>query len=61
MIDMMKIHEHARALYHARGAKAQAEAAQKARQLEETGAKAEADIWRAIQRSISEMRGAHQA
>ena len=59
-MEMTKIHEYARALFDAHGDKAEAEAAQKARQNEEAGNTAEAGIWRAVQRAISEMRGARQ-
>lgn len=59
-MDMMKVHQHARALVDAHGGKAQAEAAQKARKHETAGDASEAEIWRAVQRAISEMRGPSQ-
>ncbi|MDU8913413.1 hypothetical protein [Aestuariicoccus sp. MJ-SS9] len=60
-MDMMKVHQHARALYDAHGDKAQAEAARNAKKYEDAGDEAEAEIWRAIQRAISEMRGPNQS
>lgn len=57
-MDMTKVAEYARALYDAHGSKAEAEAAQKARQCEEAGKSDEADDWRAVRKAINEMRGA---
>ncbi len=59
-MEIAKIAEYARALYEAHGDRAMAEAAQKAKQHEDAGETAEAETWRAVQRAISEIRGAHQ-
>jgi hypothetical protein len=60
-MEMAKITEYARALYEAHGDKAEAEAAQKARQHEDAGDTEEAETWRAIRKAIGEMRGAHES
>ena len=60
-MEMAKITEYARALYEAHGDKAEAEAAQKARQHEDAGETEEAKTWRAIRKAIGEMRGAHES
>lgn len=52
-----EIQEHARRLYQAHGDKAVAEAAQKARSLEETGSAEDARTWRRIEEAIKQMRG----
>lgn len=52
-----EIQAHARKLIEAHGDKAVAEAAQKAKTLEETGATDEARIWRKIESAIILMRG----
>ena len=54
-MEMAKITEYARALYEAHGDKAEAEAAQKARQHEDAGDAAEAETWRAVRKAISEI------
>jgi hypothetical protein len=59
-MDGEKIVEYARALYNAHGDKAEAEAAQKVRECEETGKTGEAEDWKAIRTAIKEMRGAKQ-
>ena len=56
-----KISEYAHALYKAHGDKAEAEAAQKARQYEEAGNTVEAGTWRKIRKAISQMRGPRQS
>jgi hypothetical protein len=53
------IPEYARKLFEAHGAKAIAEAAQKARALEEKGEAEEAKTWRHIEAAIKSMRGPH--
>lgn len=53
-----KITEYAHALYAAHGDKAEAEAAQKARNFETKGDVATAETWRAVRRAIKELRGA---
>lgn len=60
-MEMAKITEYARALYEAHGDKAEAEAAQKARQHEDAGETEEAETWRAIRKATGEMRGAHES
>lgn len=59
-MEMSKVSKYARALYTARGSKAEAEAAQKAIKSEQAGHLDEAATWRAVQRSISGLRGPHQ-
>jgi hypothetical protein len=60
-MEYIKIAEYARALYEAHGDKAEAEAAQKAKQHEDAGDTEEAETWRAIRKAISDMRGAHES
>lgn len=60
-MEMAKITQYARSLYEAHGDKAEAEAAQKAKALEDAGDMAEAETWRAVQRAIREIRGAHES
>lgn len=54
-----EIQEHARKLFEAHGDKAVAEAAQKAKSLEDSGAADEARIWRKIEAALKQMRGPH--
>lgn len=60
-MEMTKIAEYARMLYDAHGSKAEAEAAQKARQHDEAGNSEEAETWRAVRKAINEMRGAYES
>lgn len=60
-MDVSKISEYARALYNSHGDKAEAEAAQKAKQREDAGEEKEAADWRAIRAAIREIRGAHES
>jgi hypothetical protein len=55
----IEVQEHARKMFEALGPKAEAEAAQKARALEEKGNKAQADDWRRIEGALRLMRGPH--
>jgi len=55
------IHDYARQLFDARGDKAVAEAAQKARSLEEQGQREEAETWRHIEAALKLMRGPHES
>ena len=55
-MEIAKINEYARALYDAHGDKAEAEAAQKAKQHEDAGELAEAETWRAVRTVIGEIR-----
>lgn len=59
-MERTKVKTYARALYDAHGDRAEAEAAQRATQLEEAGDSAEAETWRAVQLSVKEIRGARQ-
>ena len=58
-MESTKILEHARALYAAHGDKAEAEAAQKAKQYADAGDEAQSETWARIRKAISEMRGPH--
>jgi hypothetical protein len=60
-MDINVIHEHARRLVNAHGAKAELEAAQKAADCERQGEKLQAIDWRRIQAAIREMRGPHSS
>ncbi|MDR9426831.1 MAG: hypothetical protein RI538_01215 [Salibaculum sp.] len=60
-MQIEKIAEYARALYDAHGDKAEAEAAQKARQHEEAGETEEAATWRDVQKAIRQLRGANDS
>lgn len=53
--------DYARQLFEARGAKAIAEAAQKAAALEHKGEKEQATTWRRIEAVLKEMTGPHQS
>ncbi len=59
-MDALKTAQHARALYSAHGDKAEAEAAQKAREFDATGNVEEAQNWQAVRASIRQMRGPNQ-
>jgi regulator of protease activity HflC (stomatin/prohibitin superfamily) len=54
-----EIQEHARRLLEAHGDKAVAEAAQKAKALEDSGAADDAKVWRKIEAALKQMRGPH--
>ncbi len=60
-MKIAEITQYARALYEAHGDKAEAEAAQKAKTLNDAGDATEAETWRAVQRAIREIRGAHES
>ena len=55
------IHEYARQLLEAHGAKAVAEAAEKARLFEENGNVEEAKTWRRVEAALQLIRGPHQS
>lgn len=57
----LDIEDYARQLFEAHGAKAVAEAAQKARALEEQGKNDEAKTWRQIEAALKEKLGPHQS
>lgn len=54
-----EVQQQARMLVEAHGDKAVAEAAQKAKTLEDSGAIEEAKVWRKIESAIRQMRGPH--
>lgn len=55
------LQDYARQMLEAHGDKAVAEAAQKARALEEQGKADEAETWRSIEAALKEMLGPHQS
>jgi len=55
----IEIQDYARQLLDAHGAKAVAEAAQKACAFEEKGAREEAETWRHVEAALKLMRGPH--
>jgi hypothetical protein len=55
-----EIHAHARKLLDAHGAKAIAEAARKAADLEGKGYRDQAETWRRIEAALRHLRGPHQ-
>ncbi len=57
MMNAVEIQDHARKLYAARGTKALAEAAEKARAYEQTGHKDQAKDWRRIAAALEQLRG----
>jgi len=59
MMKATDIQEYARQMWERSGAKAVAEAAQKARGLEASGAKDEAETWRRIEAALKLMNGPH--
>ena len=60
-MDATKIHEYARQLKEAHGAKAAAEAAQKAAAFESKGDKGQAETWRRVAAALTEMRGPRES
>lgn len=60
-MEEAEIHDYARQLLAAHGDKAVAEAARKARSLEEKGDAEEAKTWRHIEAAIKLMLGPHQS
>jgi len=56
-----EIHDYARQLFEAHGAKAVAEAAQKASALEKQGQSEQAQTWRQIEATLKSMRGPHES
>lgn len=57
----IEIHDYARQLLEAHGDKAVAEAAQKARTLEQQGNNEQAETWRHIEAALKLMRGPHES
>ncbi len=60
-MEATQIQEHARKLYEVHGPKAVAQAAQKAAQLEQQGAKEEARNWRRIEQALRQMKGPRES
>ncbi|SLN24744.1 hypothetical protein PEL8287_01142 [Roseovarius litorisediminis] len=60
-MDAIKTAEYANALLSTHGGKAEAEAAQKARECKEAGRTAEAADWTAIRNAIRQRRGPNQS
>ena len=60
-MDAIQTTQYARALLAAHGAKAELEAAQKARACTEAGKPDEAENWSRIRRAISGLRGARES
>ncbi|MGD9657185.1 MAG: hypothetical protein AB7U61_06025 [Methylocystis sp.] len=60
-MQALDVHDYARQLLAAHGDKAVAEAAQKARAMEEQGKSDEAKVWRRIEDALKEMLGPHQS
>jgi len=58
-MEATRIHRIARQLRDSRGARALAEAAQRAVRLETQGAKTQAETWRRIEAALKEMHGPH--
>jgi hypothetical protein len=56
-----QIQEHARKLMEAHGAKAIAEAAQKASAFEKSNDKEQAKTWRQIEAALKQMQGPHES
>jgi hypothetical protein len=57
----LDVQDYARQLFEAHGPKAVAEAAQKARSLEEQGKSEEAKTWRLVEEALKEMLGPHES
>jgi hypothetical protein len=55
------LQDYARQMLESLGPKAIAEAAQKARTLEEQGKREEAETWRRVEATLKEMSGPHQS
>jgi hypothetical protein len=60
MMNESDIHDYARQLLEAHGGLAVAEAAQRARSLEERGEDEQARTWRRIEAALKLMRGPHE-
>ena len=60
-MQTVDVQDYARRLFEAHGDKAVAEAAQKARALEEQGKREDAEPWRRIEAALKEMLGPHQS
>ena len=60
-MQAIEVQDYARQLFQAHGAKAIAEAAQKAQAFEEQGDTEQAQTWRSIQAVLLQMRGPHES
>lgn len=60
-MEFEKVTQYAHALFAAHGNMAEAEAAQKVKECEESGDADQAESWRAVRAVIREMRGARQS
>ena len=60
-MQTVDVQDYARRLLEAHGDKAVAEAAQKARALEDQGKREDAEPWRRIEAALKEMLGPHQS
>jgi len=60
-MDVLKTSEIAHALFRAHGSKAEREAALRERDYDDAGNRVEAANWRAIRKSIRQIRGANQS
>jgi hypothetical protein len=58
-MNAMEIQTQAQSLFAAHGPKALAEAAEKARQFEKSGAKAEAQDWKQIETALRNLKAPH--
>ncbi len=56
-MNAVEVHDHARKLYSAQGAKALAEAAQMVRRYEKTGDERFAEDWRRIELALRQLHG----
>jgi Arc/MetJ family transcription regulator len=57
MMNISEVHDYARRLVGAHGARAELEAAQRATECEKQGDKIQAQDWRRIQAALKEIRG----
>ncbi len=60
-IQEMEIHDYARQLFDAHGARSVAEAADRARKFEARGDRTEAALWRRIEAALIAMRGPNES
>lgn len=60
-MNTKEIERHARSLYTAHGDRAEFEAAQRAREVEEMGNQSEADDWQRIRAAIRQIRGPNES
>lgn len=58
-MEMSQVHNIARRLYDSHGPKAEAEAAQKLREAEQSGDQEQQTLWRRVRAAVQDMKGAH--